>query len=119
MARFSVRSMDKLATCHRQLIELFNEVIKTYDCTILEGHRNMERQKKLFRDGKTKTLGSNHLSFPSRAVDVMPYPIDWNDTLGQHKFATHVYRTAISLGIKVRWGGNFKTFYDAPHWELL
>lgn len=119
MARFSTRSMDKLSTCEDDLITLFNEVIKTYDCTVLEGHRDMERQKELFRSGKTKTLGSNHLSFPSRAADVMPYPIDWADQLGQHRFATHVYNTAMSLGIKVRWGGNFKNFYDSPHWELL
>ena len=79
----------------------------------------MERQEELFKTGKTKTLGSKHLYSPSRAVDVMPYPIDWDDRLGQHEFATKVYQKAIELGIKVKWGGNFKTFYDAPHWELI
>ena len=116
---FSSSSEDKLATCHPDLIRLFNAVLKDEDCTIIEGHRSMERQKQLFRDGKSKTLASNHLSVPSNAVDVMPYPIDWEDALGQHKFATIVYRKAIELNIKVRWGGNFKSFYDAPHWEII
>lgn len=117
MPSFSQSSKDKLATCESDLQKLFNEVIKTRDCTILEGHRDMERQKELFREGKTTTLGSRHLSSPSAAVDVMPYPIDWDDRLGQHEFATFVYDTAMKLGVSVNWGGSWKTFYDAPHWQ--
>ena len=79
----------------------------------------MERQKELFRDGKSKTLGSNHLSLPSKAVDVMPYPIQWDDIEGQHMFATAVFSKAMEMGIRVRWGGSFKSFYDAPHWEII
>ena len=119
MPSFSQSSKDKLDTCHPDLIRLFNEVIKEYDCSILEGHRDMERQKQLFRDKKTKTLASKHLYEPSRATDVMAYPIRWDDIQGQHEFATKVYMIAMVLGIRVKWGGNFKTFYDSPHWELL
>lgn len=119
MPKFSSSSLNKLSTCHPALQKLFSEIIKESDCTVLEGHRTMERQKKLFREGKSKTLASNHLSVPSNAVDVMPYPIKWEDITGQHEFATKVYAKAIELGIKVRWGGRFKTFYDAPHWELI
>ena len=119
MAKFSKKSLDKLSTCDSDLVRLFNEVIKDYDCTVLEGHRSMERQKALFSEGKTKTLGSKHLFFPSQAVDIMPYPVEWDDELGQHKFATRVYRKAMELGISVKWGGNFKGFYDSPHWELI
>ena len=119
MPKFSTKSQERLSTCHPDLIHLFEEVIKEVDCSVLEGHRTMERQKQLFRDGKSKTLASNHLYNPSKAADVMQYPIDWEDKLEQHKFATIVYKKAIELGIKVRWGGNFKSFYDAPHWELI
>lgn len=118
MYEFSSRSIKNLDTCCDELQLLFSTVILNYDCTIIEGHRTMERQKELFREGKSKTLGSKHLSSPSNAVDVMPYPIDWSDQHGQHVFATKVLATAIDLGIKVRWGGSFKNFYDAPHWEL-
>ena len=117
MPSYSQSSKDKLSTCDPELIRLFNEVIKKYDCTIIEGNRSMERQKELFREGKTKTLGSKHLESPSRAVDVMAYPINWNDTLGQHRFATHVYQIAMDLNIKIKWGGTW-SFYDAPHWQL-
>ena len=119
MNSFSNKSKERLDTCHPDLIRLFNAVLKDKDCTILEGHRSRLRQEKLLVEGKTQTLRSNHLHSPSLAVDVMPYPIDWDDRLGQHEFATMVYDKAIELGIKVRWGGRFKNFYDAPHWEIL
>ena len=119
MPSFSKSSQDKLDTCHPDLIRLFNEVVKRTDCSILEGHRTMERQKELFRDGKSKTLGSKHLTQPSVAVDVMPYPIKWEDTLGQHKFAVTVLQTALEMGIKVKWGGTWRSFYDSPHYQLI
>jgi len=119
MPSFSSSSSAKLQSCHPDLQELFYAVIEEYDCSVLEGHRSPERQQQLFDEGMTKTLNSNHLHDPSRAVDVMPYPINWDDALEHHKFATKVYQKAIQLGIKVRWGGNFKSFFDAPHWELL
>lgn len=119
MPSFSTSSKEKLNTCNRDLKRLFNEVIKYHDCTILEGRRSPERQKQLFNEGKTKTLVSNHLPLPSDAADVMPYPIDWEDVARQHGFATEVYNIAMKMGIRVRWGGNFKNFYDAPHWEII
>jgi len=119
MPDFSVRSRENLNTCECSLKQLFMEVIKEYDCTILEGHRDMETQKQYFRDGKTKTLSSKHLYLPSKAVDVMPYPIDWENKEEHYKFAAYVFSVANRLGIKVRWGGHFKGFYDAPHWEVI
>ena len=119
MPSFYTLSKQRLDTCHPDLIRLFEEVVKHYDCTILEGHRTMERQKELFRSGASKTLASKHLTSPSVAVDVVPYPIDWEDKERQLEFATYVYDIAMKMGIRVRWGGRFRNFYDSPHWELL
>ena len=47
MPKFSQRSKDRLNTCHEDLVRLFTEVIKHYDCTILEGQRTPERQAEL------------------------------------------------------------------------
>ena len=117
MPSFSKSSKDKLETCDYRLQKLFNEVIKDWDCTVIEGHRSFERQRALVKEGKSKTMNSRHLSFPSAAIDVMPYPIKWDDELGQKDFANYVYQTAINLGITVHWGGMWK-FYDAPHWQV-
>lgn len=117
MPSFGESSKERLATVHQDLQDLFNEVIKVYDCTILEGTRSLEKQKALFEAGASHTMASKHLS--GDAVDVTPYPVDWEDKERQFEFATYVYDIAMKMGIRVRWGGRFRNFYDSPHWELL
>lgn len=126
MPSFSKRSIENLATCKEPLIDLFLEVVKERDCSILCGHRNEADQEKAFNDKRSYVHfpNSRHNQHPSIAVDVMPYPINWDDRLGQHEFATYVFNTAMQMGIRVQWGGLFKTrngkiFYDAPHWQLI
>ena len=128
MPRFGKSSKQRLATCENRLQKVFNEVIKTVDCSILEGHRSAERQDKLFEEGKTKVKYPNgrHNADPSRAVDVAPYPIDWDDRERFHLFAGFVLGIAKSMGINLRWGGdwnqNFEVddnqFDDFPHFEI-
>ena len=128
MPRFGNRSKKRLATCDDRLQKVFNEVIKHVDCSILEGHRSGERQNQLFKEGKTKVKYPNgrHNANPSRAVDVAPYPIDWDDRERFHLFAGFVLGIAKSMGINLRWGGdwnmNFEVddnqFDDFPHFEI-
>lgn len=40
MAEFSEKSFAKLRTCDIRLVKLFAEVVKEFDCTVLEGARN-------------------------------------------------------------------------------
>ena len=128
MAKFGKRSKERLATCDERLQQVFNEVIKYIDCSVLEGHRSEERQNKLYEEGKTKVRypKGRHNSKPSRAVDVTPYPVDWADRERQTLFAGFVLGLASGMGIALRWGGdwnmNFEVkdnrFDDFPHFEL-
>ena len=131
MPKFSRRSKAHLDTCDPRLIRLFSEVVKHYDCTILEGQRTEERQRELVATGKSKTLFSKHLAQPlSMACDVMPFPIRW-DRVGAERarhFAGFVFGVASQLGIEgLRWGGDWdgdrdlrdQSFMDLPHYELL
>ena len=128
MPRFGRSSRSRLATCDEDLQDLFNEVIKHVDCSVLEGQRSKERQNKLYEEGKTKVKypKGRHNANPSRACDVAPYPIDWNDRERFHLFAGFVLGIAKSMEINVRWGGdwnqNFEVddnqFDDFPHFEL-
>lgn len=128
MSNFSKRSTSELVTCDAQLIELFGIVVKNYDCTILQGMRSEELQNEYFRTGKSQLEfpRSKHNKNPSCAVDVAPYPIDWNDQLRFYHFAGYVKGVADMLGIKVIWGGDWdndnefidQTFNDLVHWEL-
>ena len=127
MPSFSSRSQEKLDTCHPDLIRLFKEVVKHYDCTILEGRRSFKRQEKLFAEGKSKTMNSKHLSNPSIAVDVAPYPIDWDDMQRFYMFVGIVRGVAATMDINVRcgadWDGDLtvkdQNFHDLPHFELI
>ena len=128
MAKFGKSSRERLATCDDKLQKVFNEVIKYVDCSVLQGHRGEREQNKYYSEGKSKVqypLG-RHNAKPSRAVDVAPYPIDWDDRERFHLFAGFVLGIAQSMGIKLRWGGdwnmNFEVddnqFDDFPHFEL-
>tara|TARA_R100000808_G_scaffold14297_1_gene33843 strand:+ start:2274 stop:2675 length:402 start_codon:yes stop_codon:yes gene_type:complete len=128
MAKFGRTSKNRLATCDERLQKVFNEVIKFVDCSVLEGHRGKQRQNDLFDEGKTKVLypDGRHNSDPSRAVDVTPYPVDWDDRERQTLFAGFVLGVANGMGIKLRWGGDWdqdfqvmdNRFDDFPHFEL-
>ena len=128
MPRFGKRSRNALKTCDERLVKVFNEVIKTVDCSVLEGHRDKDRQNKLFEEGKTKVKypSGRHNKLPSCAVDCVPYPIDLNDRERFHLFAGFVIGIAKSMGINLRWGGDWNQnwfvddnkFDDFPHFEL-
>ena len=128
MPKFGKKSKLRLLTCDYRLQEVFKEVIKKVDCSVLEGHRNEERQNKLFKEGKTKVTypKGRHNAEPSRAVDVVPYPIDWEDRARFHLFGGFVLGVASGMGYTLRWGGdwnqNFEVddnnFDDFPHFEI-
>jgi peptidoglycan L-alanyl-D-glutamate endopeptidase CwlK len=143
MPKFSPTSLKRLESCHPLLRQLMNEVIFSVDCTILEGHRDKERQNALYAAGKSKVVYPNgaHNAMPSNAVDVAPWfkespHIIWPDPkspkyaqqLGQwYMFVGYLKRTAEELGIAIRCGADWdgdglatdQGFHDLPHIELL
>ena len=129
MPQFGERSARALETAHPDLQRLFVEVIKHYDCSVLEGHRGQVAQEEAVAKGLSKTHwpDSKHNKYPSLAVDVAPYPINWKDTERFYHFAGFVKGVAEMLGIKIRcgcdWDGDTdlhdQTFMDLPHFELL
>jgi peptidoglycan LD-endopeptidase CwlK len=128
MASFGTRSLAQLRTCDVRLQQLFKEVVKRFDCSVLEGHRNEERQNMLYdmEQSKVKFPVGKHNSNPSKAVDVAPYPIDWDNRERFVLFAGFVLGIANEMGIPIRWGGDWDgdwdtketSFFDAPHFEI-
>lgn len=134
MPKFSLESQKKLSTCHPDLQTLFDEVIKYFDCTVIEGFRDESDQNKAFADGKSKLKWPNgkHNKNPSMAVDVSPYPIDWKNIKRMYWFAGFVMGIANHLRYEgkidhgVRYGGDWdrdndiddQTFKDLVHFEL-
>ena len=128
MPRYSRISKERLSTCDQRLQDLFNEVIKHVDCSISEGHRSKVRQNKLYDEKRSKLRypRGRHNSNPSKAVDVTPYPVDWEDRERQTLFAGFVLGLARNMGIRLRWGGDWdmdfqvmdNRFDDFPHFEV-
>jgi len=128
MPRFSRKSKRKLDTCHESLQQLFNEVVKSFDCTVIEGHRGEKKQNEAYRKGNSKLKYPNgkHNKTPSIAVDVIPYPIDWKDRDRMHYFGGFVLGIAKKMGFKIRWGGDWdmdthtkdNKFDDLVHFEM-
>lgn len=119
----------KLNGVHPDLITLINIASRECDLYVLEGVRNIKRQKLLVARGSSKTMNSKHLLQTdgfSHAVDVAP----WVDTDGDgdmeiswawpdyHVIAPIIKQVSDDLGIGVTWGGDWKTFKDGPHWQL-
>lgn len=121
MPSFSQRSLSNLSTCHPELQRLLGEAIKHVDFTVLEGHRGREGQEKAFREGNSRARWgqSKHNAKPSLAVDIVPWPIDWNDHERFHHLAGWVLGIASQMGIDLGWGGLWTTLVDMPHFELL
>jgi len=139
-----------LATCHADLILLFNVVVKYFDCKILYGARTPEKQFKLFQIGREKVGGtwkkvgqtvtncdgyskpSDHNFKPSRAVDAVPYPVDYKNTRRQIYFIGYVLgvarilKRANKIKHEVRSGVDWNAdtyikdtrFLDFPHFYI-
>lgn len=128
MYKFSKRSLERLESCHVDLQDICKELIKHMDITVLEGYRSKEKQNKAFSEGKSKLQfpNSKHNKTPSMAVDIAPYPIDWDDRERFAYMGGLAKGIAAAKGIKLRWGadwnsdGNIKdhSFQDMPHIEL-
>jgi len=130
MYKYSNRSKSKLATCHPDLIRLFEEAIKYVDISIIGGGRTLAEQEEHVRAGRSKTMKSKHLIQDdgySYAVDAMAYPIEWENWQKNYMFVGFIRGLAATMGIKIRvgadWDGDWTTkdqsFHDLPHVELV
>ncbi|MCP4442857.1 MAG: M15 family metallopeptidase [Aureispira sp.] len=130
MFKYGKSSEKRLSSCDERLQRIMREVLKrsTQDVSILCGHRTEEEQNKAFNENKSKVTfpNSKHNSKPSSAVDIAPYPIDWDDTERFKLLTKVVLSVAKEMGINIRWGGDWdmdgdttdQTFNDLPHFEL-
>ena len=116
----SKTSRQKLQTCHSDLIRLIEAVAAEEKCAVICGFRGSYEQEQAYREGKSKAKfgQSKHNLRPSMAVDVVPLPLDWEDIPAFERLGEKIMAKADELGIKIKWGKNFKGLADYPHFEL-
>lgn len=121
MNYFSSHSEKALSTCHPDLQTIMRLAIKEMDFSVFCGYRNEADQNTAYDGGfsKLRFPESNHNVFPSGAVDVVPYPVDWKDTVRFVELSHVIKRIAKEHNIAIRWGGDFVSFFDGAHYELI
>ncbi|QGH73244.1 MAG: D-alanyl-D-alanine carboxypeptidase [Podoviridae sp. ctKoA10] len=112
------RSTDNLVGVHPDLVRVVKRALELseVDFTVIEGLRTKERQAELLKQGFTKTMNSRHII--GQAVDIVPLPVDWNNKARFGLVAVAMKKAADELGVKITWGGDFKTFVDLPHYQI-
>ncbi len=144
MFKYGKRSKQVLSEIDPEMERLFNRVIEGYDCSLICGHRTQEDQTRAFIAGTSQVPWpeSKHNTVPSMAVDAVPYPLpkDWGKIQGDGAraalqkysgeltgkelqkfihFGNYVLGVAAGMGIKIEWGGQWKTFKDYPHFNRI
>lgn len=126
-------SLARLKGVDENLVNVVKRAIEIseVDFTVLEGVRTLERQRELYAQGRTApgkivtwTMKSRHIE--GKAVDLVPYPLDWNDLDKFNKIKDAMFQAAKELDVNLRWGadwdgdGNYreKGEYDSPHFEI-
>jgi len=120
MAKYSKKSRERRDTCNSKLIHIADRLIDMYDNTFVWGFRNHEEQEEAYRNKKSKLRFpySAHNRYPSRAMDLQPYPYPGGD---EHKVREEfmfmrgiVYAIAYELGINLK----STITWDLFHFEL-
>jgi len=117
----SERSKINLQGVDIRLVRIVEQAIKEtkVDFTVTEGLRTPERQKQLVNDGFSQTLKSKHLT--GHAVDLVAIvngKVSW-DKEHYPEIARAMKKAADEQQVKIRWGGDFKSFFDGPYFELI
>lgn len=142
-------SIEKMKGVHPKLIDLMKKAISDspYDFKIVQGLRTAEYQNSLYQQGRTKpgkivtkldgySRKSNHQAKADgygHAVDIavcghydqngdyVKYMTDAEmfDNKKLVEISRHVKAVAKEMGLEIVWGGDWKTLYDTPHYELV
>ena len=114
------RNHRHLKEVHPKLRSIIEESVRRLNFIVTDGHRGKKEQNDAFRKGfsKLKFPQSAHNSKLARAVDVVPYPVVWNNYKKWNQLAKVVKKVAKEKGVKIIWGGDWKRFKDYPHFEL-
>lgn len=140
MPQFGQKSASRLATCERDIQKIFMEVVKHFDCSIIEGHRTAERQNEHWQKGRENDVivnkgkvvtykdgyneKSKHQSHPSVAVDVVPYPSMWKDKnklielRGVVKYCQEKLLSEGKIEKTLDNGGDLWKGWDLPHYQI-
>lgn len=122
---FGARSTKNLVTVDKDLQRVMLRALDlgVIDFSVIAGKRTQAEQDRLYAQGRTEpgpivtwTRNSKHLQ--GLAVDVAPYPINWNKEEAFYLLAGVIKAAAAIEKVDIKWGGDWKKTKDLPHYEL-
>lgn len=115
------RDRERLAGVHKDLVRVIEAAARRGPVRFLvsEGVRTVERQRELVDSKASRTMNSRHLT--GHAVDLAVLMTDgkvrWDAPI-YRQLAKQVKAAAESEGVPIEWGGDFRGFFDGPHFQL-
>lgn len=132
--KFGPSSQERVETLHPDLRRVVERAmsLQMMDFSVVCGARPIAEQNRLYQQGRTlpgpivtNVDGINNSSKHNRepgkaeAVDQCPYPNMYNATEREWIELNMIMQIAAKLeGVKIVWGGDWKSIKDRPHWEL-
>ena len=129
MAKFGKTSMSRLEGVHPLLVDWAFRLVTVMDCSVIYGVRTLSEQRVLVEKEASMTMDSYHLIQPDgygHALDLAPYPIDWNDYKRFYVLIGMGLMLAHDMGIPITngrdWDGDLdfddQSFNDFLHWQI-
>ena len=118
--QLSERSHQRLQGVHPDLVKVVERAIaiSDLDFMVTEGLRTAAQQAKYVAAGRSQTKNSRHLT--GHAVDLavlLNGELTW-----EWKHYAHLggimKEAAKQVGVKIEWGGDWRTLRDGPHFQL-
>ena len=143
MYKLSKRSLTNLQGVNTNLVKVVQRAIEItkQDFMVTEGLRSREQCCINYGKGRTaqqctqkgvpakyaqpniskvtwlnNPFASKHSQ--GRAVDLVPYPVDWNDLAKFRLIAEAMKQAAKELNVSINWGGDWQKTKDYPHFEV-
>lgn len=131
MFPFGKKSLEVRSQLHPDLQKVVDEASKTFNFSLICGHRNKEDQNRAFAEGNSKVQwpNSRHNSTPSEACDAAPYEktgVPWKDSYRFARMMGHIEAAAVRVGVEIELGMDWDmdgntiehSFKDFPHFQL-
>ena len=131
MARYGRRSQRNLHNVHPLLVDWAYELVTIMDNSVIDGVRDLTRQRLYVSLGVSKTMDSKHLIQQDdgygHALDLAPYPVDWSDHRRFYIMAGVGLGLAAKMNIPITWGGRWNPdddqfkmpdFNDIGHFQI-
>lgn len=124
-AALTQASLKRLEGVHPHLVKLVKRAaeISAQPFQVTEGTRALSRQRELVKRGASRTLKSRHIPAANglgHAVDLVAMVggrVSWEVPL-YHRIADAMKAAGKEMGVPVEWGGDWKGFFDGPHFQL-